>query len=224
MDGGKASVSLMELKLDHPRLTLSGKAHFDSTTSITQVEIEGKDIDVGTTREATLALAGEVTPVQEVFGILRGGRIPSMLFRTQGNSRAELEKAENILLQGSIVEGKIFIRGGIISSRAAHVDLEGLKGNVVISKGILEGRNLEARWGNRQAREGFLRRGLQGKDAPFYLETSLEEDLSTGQLLLDLRRFVANPTVLKEIARIHGLKGWVYGKLFLEECLGSIRT
>ncbi len=224
MDGEKATVSLTGLKLDYPHLTLSGKAHLDSTTSFAQVEIEGKDIDVRTTREAILALAGEVPPVQGIFDILRGGAIPIIVFRTQGSSMAELEKAENIQLQGGILEGKIFIRSGASRSRGVHVDLEGVKGDVTISKGILEGKNLEARWEDRQARGGFLRWGLQGKDAPFHLETSLEEDLSSGQLLLDLRRFIADPTVLKEIARIHKLKGRAYAKLILGESLRSIKA
>jgi len=39
-------------------------------------------------------------------------------------------------------------------------------GEVVISRGILEGRNLRAQWKNQQLQEGKLRVGLEGEDAP----------------------------------------------------------
>jgi hypothetical protein len=126
---------------------------------------------------------------------VKGGKVPLITFNAQGSSVTDLRKTENILIKGNIVEGKIFVP-------KAHLYFEDVSGDVVISQGVLEGRNLEAQLENAHGREGTLRLGLKGKDAPLHLETMMEVHLSQVPPLL--RRYMKLRAKLWE--------GWSLGK------------
>ncbi len=215
VNGDRATVSLTELHLDHPQLTMSGKFFIDKTSPLVSLELQGREVDVYSTREAALALMRESRIARKIFDIVRGGKVPLISLNTQGSSVADLGKAENILIKGSILEGKI-------SVPRAHLYFQGVSGNAVISQGILEGRNLEGQWENAHGHEGILRLGLKGKDAPLHLETTMEVDLSQVPPLL--RRLIKNETFMKEIGRIYEVKGKALGRLVLGESTESIKA
>ena len=215
MDGDRTTVSLTELNLDYPQLTMSGKLLIDQASPLVSLELKGGDVDVYSTREVALALMGKFRITQKIFDIVKGGKVPLITLNARGSSVADLRKKENILIKGNIVEGKIFVP-------RAHLYFEGVSGDVVISQGILEGRNLEAQWENAHGREGTLRFGLKGKDAPLHLETMMEVDLSQVPPLL--RRLIKNETFVKEIARIDEIKGKALGRLVLGESTESIKV
>jgi hypothetical protein len=135
----------------------------DQTPPQVSLELEGREIDVDSTRDAALALAGDVAVTRKIFHIVKGGTAPLIHLSTRGNSWHDLGKGENILIKGSLLDGKIFVPG-------VHLDLEGVKGEVIISRGILEGKNLEARMGSIEGRQGTLNLGLKGENAPFHLD------------------------------------------------------
>ena len=92
----------------------------------------------------------------------------------------------------------------------------------MISKGILEGKNLEARHGNTLGSQGALRLGFEGEDAPFHLDVTLQADLA--QLPLILKRVVDHEMFLKELSLMDHVKGNAEGRLVLGETLDAIKT
>lgn len=210
-------VSLDELKLFYPRLNLSGKLDIQhSSQSASQkvgLELKALDVDVHSTRKVALAKAGEIPVVQKIFDIVKGGRLPLITFAAHGNSLEDLGKLENIIIKGNMLDGEIFVPG-------VDLDLKKVKGDVTISKGILQGHNLEARWGNSRASQGTLKLGLEEENAPFHLDMAIEADLA--QLPPLLKRLIENEAFQKEAALIEDAKGSATGKLVLGESLTDI--
>jgi hypothetical protein len=218
---GGITASLAELDLDYPQLRMSGNFRMDRTTPRVNLELEGREVDVHSIREAALALAGEMPIIRELFGFVRRGKVPLITINAQGSSLADLEKLENIHIKGSMVEGEVFVPGANVGWEGLDLELEGVKGEMVISGGILEGKNLEARWKNAQGREGIVKLGLEGDDAPFHLNIRVQVDLA--QLPTVLERLVQEKSFLKEIGLIGDLRGTATGRLVLSGSTAAIK-
>jgi len=214
----KMSFSLGNLKLDYPRLNLSGKLDIhralSSESPDVDLELTGKDVDVSSTRKATLDLAGEFPVVNNIFRIVKGGNIPLIQLKSHGKSIADLGELDNITINGNITGGELFIP-------EVNLDLTDVQGDVVISKGILKGKNLKARMGASKCLDGALSLGLRGKDALFHLDLSLDADLS--QLPPILNRVVDNEAFIENMALLEDIKGKATGRLILGERINSIK-
>ncbi|MEE8432094.1 MAG: AsmA-like C-terminal domain-containing protein [Candidatus Desulfatibia sp.] len=217
VDADKSSFILAELKLDPPGLSFSGKLEINhllkSPTPSIDLELKGIDVDISSARKVALSLAGEIPVVQKIFDIVKGGQLPLITFAAHGNSLEDLGKLENIIIKGRMLDGEIFVP-------EVDLDLKKVKGDVTISKGILQGHNLEARWGNSRASQGTLKLGLKEEDAPFHLDMAIEADLA--QLPPLLKRLIDNEAFQKEAALIEDAKGSATGKLVLGESLADI--
>ncbi|MDB4444479.1 AsmA family protein, partial [bacterium] len=144
-DGDKTSVVLRQLNLEYPRLQVTGKFEMAELSPRISLELEGREVDVYSARETALALAGTDRVVQMIFDILRGGETPWIIFKTHGDSVKDLGKLDNLFIQGRLNKGKI---GTALFLPGVDADLEDAGGDITISKGMLEGENLEARLGN----------------------------------------------------------------------------
>lgn len=219
VDADKSSFTLAKLKLDPSGLSFSGKLEINHLLKPPSpsigLELQGKDVDVTSARKVALSLAGEIPVVQDIFDIIKGGKLPLITFAAHGNSLEDLGKLENIIIKGSMLDGEIFVPG-------AELDLKKVKGDVTISKGILQGHNLEARLGNSRASQGTLKLDLEGENAPFHLDLALEADLA--QLPPILKRLIHNETFQKEAALIEDAKGNATGRLVLGESLSEINV
>lgn len=217
VDADKSSFILAELKLDPPGLSFSGKLDINhllkSPSPSIDLELKGIDMDIPSARKVALFLVGEIPVVQKIFDIVKGGRLPLITFAAHGNSLEDLGKLENIIIKGNILDGEIFVP-------ELDLDLKKVKGDVTISKGILQGHNLEARWGNSRASQGTLKLGLEEENAPFHLDMAIEADLA--QLSPLLKRLIDNEAFQKEAALIEDAKGSATGKLVLGESLTDI--
>ncbi len=215
----KLSFSLANLKLNYPILSLSGKLDIHRALPLTSprvnLELVGKDVDVGSTRKAILDLVGENPVVNDVFKIVKGGKVPFIQFTSHGKSMKELGELENITIKSNITSGEIFVP-------KVDLDLTDVAGDVTISKGLLKGENLKARMGTSKCLEGSLKLGLEGEDAPFHLNLAIEADLS--QLPPILKRVVHNKAYLKENSLVDNLKGRATGRLVLGESIASINV
>ncbi len=209
----KATLSLEKLNLDHPQLNMAGKLVVQKTSPEISLELVARELDIHSTREVTLALAGNDPTVRDIFDIMRGGQLPLITFSSQGRVLAELDDTENMAIEGDLVDGKVSISG-------IDLHMEGVKGETRISKGILYGKNLDARLGNTQAHNGTLKVGLEGEDAPFHLDILVDADLA--QLPPILKRVVEDKAFLHELNLIDHLEGNVAGRLVLGESLASI--
>ncbi len=222
MDKNTITASLAELDLDYPQIRLSGTFRVDQTAPRVSLDLEGREVDIRSTREAALILAGKLPNIQEIFDLVRGGKVALITVNAQGRSIADLGKTENIFLKASIVDGQIFLRGEDLGFKGVDLDLENVNGDVVISKGIMEGRNLEARVGKSRGKEGILRLGLEGEDVPFHLETMIEVDLAELPSLI--KGLVRSEAFDKELALIKEINGSAVGKLVLGESTKAIKA
>lgn len=215
VENGKTTVFLTELKLEYPRLNLTGKLQLDQTSPRVSLDLEGRDVDVHSTREAALSIAGDIGAVRDVFHVVKGGKVPLIAFHTHGDSVAALKVADNILINGLMLGGKIGVPN-------AHLDLEDAKGEVTISKGSLQVENLEARLGNTRGHDGSLRVSPGRGDVPFQLDMIVEADLAQVPPLL--KRWVKHKSFVRELNLIDDVKGNATGKLVVDGRRGSIKV
>lgn len=211
----RTKVSINKLELYDPQITLSGLLQINNISHYIDLSLKGKEINVGGFRDAALALAGNVPIVRDISAYVKGGKVPLITFHTQGSSLNDLGKSDNIVVNGHIIEGKIFIRGPDLAFKT-------VKGVCVISKGILEGSQIQARLGNNHLSEGKLRVGLKGKDAPLHLDTFTKVDLA--ELLPILKHIVKNVSLSKEFNLITEVSGNAQGRLVLGEAIDSIQV
>ena len=212
--GDKATtVKLTELSLDYPQLTATGMFSYDEVQDDIRLDINGAEINADSVRQITLALADESEIIRNIFDIIRGGHVPAMSFQTRGHSMAELGSLENIVIKGRMTQGKIFIPG-------AELDLEDVNGDAVISDGILNGDNLQARMGKTRGKKGTLKLGLNDAIAPLKLKIGVEADLA--QLPPVLNRIVDDADFINELAKITDVKGSASGILELGDDLNSL--
>jgi hypothetical protein len=206
VDKNSITVTLAELALDDPQLTLSAKLALTQDAPPISLQVKGTQIDLASTRRVALGLSGKNDLVRDVFDIVKGGNIPLITLKTQGHSLSDLVDRDNIVIRGEMHDGEIRIPD-------VHLDLAEASGDVVISHGILQVENLQARLGNSWGQNGKLRLGLTGGVAPFHLETDLRAKLS--QLLPLLKRQIGDKDVQEALALLKDLKGGANGKLVL---------
>jgi hypothetical protein len=184
------------------------------TTPLVTLQVNGSHVDVALVRRVVLALSANSPVVKTVFDIVKGGSIQSITLKTHGESFKDLWSPDNIEVQGEMQDGAIHIP-------AIQSDLKELSGKFVISHGILEGVNIQARMGNSRGKNGELRLGLIKNAAPFHLQTNLRADLS--QLVPMLKHVVKERDFFEELALFTKVKGSANGKLLLDEIAGKMK-
>ena len=75
-ENGTVELSLKELRLESPRLTVTGNVSGEPEKKRTRVFLEGKEIDLDSTRKLALALAGENATVVRFIRTIEGGEYP----------------------------------------------------------------------------------------------------------------------------------------------------
>jgi hypothetical protein len=222
MKGERIDISLDKLNLEYPRLTLSGRFKIDQKAPHLLLEVQGRQVDVASTRDVTLMLAGKIPVMNTIFDIVREGRIPLINFQSYGRRIAELDDTEHLSIKGNMLDGEISLPIEESGGDKEHFTLVKVAGDVVVSRGILEGKNLRAQWKNQQLQEGSGRVGLEGKDVPLHAEVIAEMDLPSLPPLLG--RLIKEEELLRELSRIHDLKGRALGKIVLGESTASLKA
>jgi len=206
-------VKITELGLDDPQLTATGMFSYNKDQDDIRLAINGTEIDADSVRQMALALAGESETIRDIFDIIRGGHVPRVSMEVQGHSMAELGELDNMVIKGRMTQGKIFIPG-------VELDLEDVNGDAVISEGILNGDNLQARMEKTRGQDGTLRLGLNEEISPFQLKIDVNADLA--QLPPVLSRIVDDADFINELAKIKDVKGSASGILILGDDLKSL--
>ena len=164
-------VNLNQLSLGQPRLDLSGELSCNQTKPNCKLDLTGREIDVDAARATALALAGDTTPIKQVFTYLRGGRVAQINFFSQAKQFSGLGQFANFLIKGQLQDGSI-------SVPQIKLELSEVAGEVVINKGILQGNKLSARQQNATANGGSLQLGLTKDSEVFQLELALHAELA----------------------------------------------
>jgi len=212
---GKISVSISELNLDYPRLDLTGEFIMDKSTPRISLRLGGKEIDVPSLREVALSMGGNNSAVQNIFAIVKGGKVPLISLDANGNSLDDLGELENILIKASMIEGQISIP-------AINLNLEEVNGDALISKGILNGSRLKARLGKTFGSKGNLRLGLGENDDLFHLDIIVKAHLAHTHIIL--KELIKDSLLAEDLRRIDDIKGNATVRLILGETLSSINA
>ena len=211
----KLSFTLDELTLSKPALQINGALVVSSASPAFSLDLQGTDIDVDATREAALALAGDTTPVKEIFDYLRGGKVPQISFHSQGESASELGDLKNIVIKGQL-------QTGAVSIPEIKLDLTEVNGDVVISEGVLEGSKMSTRLEGSSGHDGTLKVGLAEGNDLFQLELMLSADLPQAQHILKI--IVEKSEFAQLVDKVTNLKGTATGKLILGDSLTDINA
>lgn len=210
----RTMVKLDRLAVTEPALELTGDlAMAPPATPAITLNLSGSNLDVDAIRKTALAVAGDTTPIKQIFDYLRGGRVSRISFTSHGENPSDLGKLNNILIKGQLQDGKISI------SRI-NLDLTEVSGEVVISQGILQGTGLSARLDQSTGREGSLQIGLTRENDLFQLELMVRADLAQTQGIL--QRLVRAPAFTAELEKIARLQGTAHGKLTLGDSLHAV--
>ena len=109
MDGDKITVSLTELNLEYPHLNMNANLLLDQGSPRVSLELEARDVDVHSTREVALSLAGDVPDIRKVFEIIRGGKVPFLTLKAQANALAELKSSKSIIVDPKQFDANSFV-------------------------------------------------------------------------------------------------------------------
>ncbi|MBW2048612.1 MAG: AsmA-like C-terminal domain-containing protein [Deltaproteobacteria bacterium] len=211
----RTTLSVSRLNLDYPRLHLAGQFTVDKTSEELSLRLQGRDIDLPSLREVALSLGGANPTVQDIFAVVRGGEVPLITLETHGKFRDALGDLKNILIRGRI-------SGGEISIPALNMDLREVRGDALISEGILHGSRLQARLGKTLGKSGNLKLALPEKDDRFHLDIVLEADLAQAHRVLE--GLMGEGPLKRELGRIDQIDGKTTARLVLGETLSSIRA
>jgi hypothetical protein len=213
MNAGRLTLTAHGIELNAPRLSAALALTFDPETHPRiAAEISGSEVDADAVRETALFLMPESEDVRDIFNVVRGGRVARITVKMSGDRPAELSKAGNLFIRGHMEGGKIFIPG-------AGLDLDEVRGDAVISGGILEGTHLEARYRGSRGTEGRLRIGLTAEEP--VLEHSIFVDADLAELPAVLGRVIENAAFRAELNRVQQFQGTARGTLRLS---GTRRT
>jgi hypothetical protein len=202
------SLSLKQLDLKDPRLSLACRLNLNPEPPRIQLAIEGRQINVATAQKIATALTDNSETVSEIFEILREGDIQRINVSAQASDWAHLADEKKYVIRGNLVGGKISIPG-------VSLHLENVRGDATIENGILKGENAEAQIGNSFGKQGKIAISLTEDTAPFHIETLIQADLS--QLPPVLANLIEDDKFKKELKLIKNVEGSAVGKLIVGE-------
>jgi hypothetical protein len=160
-------------------------------------------------------LLGKNETVKNIFAILRGGSIPHLTVKVQGQSLSELANLEKIDVSGRINNGEIHIPD-------SRLDLQDVSGDVVISGGILQSKNIDARLGGLSGKNGILKLDLIKDNTPYNLTMDLQTELS--QLPAVLQQVIDNKDLQQKFVFVEKMKGSATAKLALAKSKGAVQV
>ena len=204
LDENKSVFTLNNAELNHPDIKASGEHHIDRANNKVNLNLTGTDLNVESSREAVLFVAGGDRIVDLIFNIVRGGTVPHITLQASGSSFKDLFKDHNFEIKGSMVDGNIFIPYG-------DFDLTEVSGDAVIGSGKLEGTNLKAKSGNSIGTDGTFIIGIEGPIGPLHLDIKVDSDAS--EIPDVIKKFVDDEVFTYELSLMENIQGTASGVL-----------
>ncbi len=205
---GFLAASLSDMTLDYPPMNLSGVLKKEDDTPLVSIHLEGKDVDVPALRSCALDLAGDISPVKDIFAIIRGGNVPSITVDAKGKSLADLGNLNAYTIEGHMRKGKI-------SLTYPSLNLTDVEGSALISNGILSGQRLRAKLSKIKGKEGILTVALKEGAAPFHLNIQVDADLAEAHTVL--KQLITEGAFAKDLHHIQSVEGQATAQLKLDE-------
>lgn len=215
LDENKTVLTLNNAEFTYPDIKASGEHRIDRNLNKINLNLKGNDINVESSRDAALFIAGEDRIVDLIFNIVRGGTITEISLEASGENFKDLWKRGNFEIKGSMTDGKVFVPIG-------DFDLVDVSGDAVIADGKLEGTNLKAKLGNSLGYDGTFVIGIEGPIGPLYLDITVDSD--AAEIPSILKKFIDDEGLLYELQLISNLKGKATGQLKIGDNKKSPQT
>ena len=214
-DENKLLLSIANLSLAKPALQINGTLDSNSVSPAFEIDLRGTGIDVDATRKTALDLAGDITPVKEIFSYLRGGTVPQISFHTDAETVPELGDLKKIHIKGQLQDGAVSIP-------EIKLDLTEVNGDVEIVDGVLVGTGVSTRLEGSTGHDGTVRVALAEGNDLFQMELMLSADLPQAQHIL--KRIVKESEFAQLVDKATKLQGIGTGKLTLGDSLADINA
>lgn len=208
-------ITVDRLKLDSPGLEMSGSLFLNRIPRRIRLNIEGTDMEVPSFRKAALVWKDDVPVINNIFSVVRGGRIPAISYKAETPSFRKLGDAKYFVIRGQMKKGKLFVPG-------PDLNLENVSGTFSIADAVLKGEAFGASTDGAFVQSGILTLGLKGTERPFHLDIRLRTDLAKLPFLL--RKVVTHRDFLNEIEQLHNVEGSAAGRLVLGESLNAVKV
>ena len=215
MMNGRLTAKLDRLSVAEPALALNGELISVANTPAITMNLSGSNLDVEPIRKTILSLAGNTFLTRAIFDYLHGGLVPKISFTSQGKSLSDLGDLKNLRIEGHLQDGKISIPD-------LNLNLSEVIGDVIISEGILQGRQLSTHLEGSTGKEGSLKIGLTEDNDLFQLKLKVNAELEDIPPIL--KRVVDSPPFIAELEKISNLQGKATGWLTLGDSLNDIGT
>jgi hypothetical protein len=194
-DSGRMLVSLNRLTLDFPGLKSSGELSVDSDPPHVSLEAKGEGIDLLELRQVALIAGAENPRVQEICEYVGEGEVSSVVVRSEGPSLADLGSLENLSV-------KARFRGARILVRDPGLELRGVGGDIALSPGTIEGKDLAGSLG--KSSFSGVTALLELDKTPYLRHLSGDLDLSLGEIHRRLASLEAFREATKEVKAVRG--------------------
>jgi len=212
-------VSLSHMTLDYPRMDLSGTrlklGKNEKDGPRVSIQLEGKDVDVPAVRSCAMTLADDISPVKNIFAVIKDGYVPSISVDAQGKTLADLGNLNNYDIKGHMRKGKISLAN-------PKLNLTDVEGSALISNGILRGQRLLAKLGKINGKNGILTVALKDNAAPFYLNIQVDADLAEAHSVL--KGLVKKGAFSEMLHNIRSIDGRAAAKLKLDETKSGLQV
>jgi len=206
-------IDISDFQLGYPAMRAHGSVGLIHGDPRIQFELEGRDIDVSSTREVLLAMAGTTPVVKTVFNILRDGLVSALTISSQADAPHDLADLDNLVLHGSLAKGTVFIPD-------ANLELTNVSGTVDMTNGILAGHDVTAQWQHSRMHQGKFH--IDFSKTPLPLEVETETEVQAADVAKILEIFITDETFSEELAQFDDLGGNATGHLSLSGDLDQL--
>jgi hypothetical protein len=202
----RLAASMSEFSSSIPRASLELAFAIDEKARPRiDIDLKGR-ADLAGARDLTLALLQEIPEALLVCDIVRSGDVSPIHVNLHGDSWDQLAQLDSLRIEGRLENGGVYLPW-------IDLGLSEVSGEVLIAGGILEGRDLKARYKETRAENGTLRVGLSSADPVLELDIFTRAELSPLPSLL--ARLVPDPGFRREVARLQEFSGTAQGTLRL---------
>ncbi|HUI25501.1 MAG TPA: AsmA-like C-terminal domain-containing protein [Candidatus Kryptonia bacterium] len=213
IDPTTTKIVARDWRITDPRLQLTGELVLDSHIPHASLKVEGEEIDVASIREVATLLAGDVSIVDQIFDVLRAGRVAQVTVQSDGASLADVGDATALVIRGRLLDGEVHVPG-------VALDLRDVTGDAAMVGGVLSGDHIAARLGNSHASDGSLQIGLAGESHELRVETMVQADVKELPPLL--KRLVGSEAFAQQLDRVSAVEGTASGQLRLAGTTGRV--
>lgn len=202
----RLAASVSEFSSSVPRASLELSFAIDEKVHPRiDIDLKGR-ADLAGARDLTLALLQEIPEARLVCDIVRSGEVSPIHVNLHGDSWDRLAELGSLRIEGRLENGGVYLPW-------IDLDLSDVSGKVLIAAGILDGRDLKARYKETQGEKGTLRVGLSSADPVLELDIFTRAELSPLPSLL--ARLVPDPGFRREVALLQEFSGTAQGTLRL---------